>query len=474
MAHVYLEHLEREGIMLTAIQLGNFKAFADTQKIPVKPLTLIFGPNSAGKSSLIHGIALAKQAIETGDLDVYRTTVGGEAIDLGGFRQYVHRRNKELSVEWALELDVSKLSGRIAELLAPVKTIVISLIFGIYSSTEEETPRVISKKQEKELLEKLGKAGIGKKELKVILDEVLRHKPSILTCEILGDDKTILRMSCRARGEYRLDRLDPDHPVLVEIFNAITAFYTTAVTLSKDDYEGFRDGIDEFLGEFTVQLDKFLPRRLLKDGKPLEKKEPLLVPISKATRKESLRDAVKNNLPTLLDELLQGLSKEIETEIKRFQYLGPLRSYPPRHIAFSQNEDINWFAGGGYAWDIVRKDYKIRKKVNAWLGDKDKLSTPYNLVVRHLLTIDDLDKEYTKVVDDIFGRIADANPEDDPYAEFYDVLDQLKYYEANISDIQELNLIDQRTNTVVSHETVQPTVSTAECRIDCITPRIQV
>ena len=29
--------------MLTALRIGNFKAFAETQRIPVRPLTLIYG-----------------------------------------------------------------------------------------------------------------------------------------------------------------------------------------------------------------------------------------------------------------------------------------------------------------------------------------------------------------------------------------------------------------------------------------------
>ena len=70
--------------MLTALQLANFKAFAAPQRIPVRPLTLIFGPNSAGKSSIIHGLVFGRQAQDTGDLDIYRTTVGGEAVDLAG------------------------------------------------------------------------------------------------------------------------------------------------------------------------------------------------------------------------------------------------------------------------------------------------------------------------------------------------------------------------------------------------------
>lgn len=103
--------------MLTAIRLGNFKAFGPTQRMSLKPLTLIFGPNSAGKSSLIHSLALAHEARRSGGLDSFRTDAGGTSIDLGGFRQYVFRRDPSLRVEWAVEIDVAKLSGRLAELL---------------------------------------------------------------------------------------------------------------------------------------------------------------------------------------------------------------------------------------------------------------------------------------------------------------------------------------------------------------------
>ncbi|NLP08967.1 AAA family ATPase, partial [bacterium] len=62
--------------MLTALRIGNFKAFAESQRIPVRPLTLIYGANSSGKSSVLHSMILARHAQETGDLDVHRTNVG--------------------------------------------------------------------------------------------------------------------------------------------------------------------------------------------------------------------------------------------------------------------------------------------------------------------------------------------------------------------------------------------------------------
>ena len=77
-------------MILKALHIANFKAFAITQRLPLRPITLIYGANSAGKSSILHALALAHHAIETGDLDTQRTRIGGEIIDLGGFRQYVH------------------------------------------------------------------------------------------------------------------------------------------------------------------------------------------------------------------------------------------------------------------------------------------------------------------------------------------------------------------------------------------------
>jgi AAA15 family ATPase/GTPase len=59
--------IEKEITLLTAIYVGNFKAFAEAQRILVRPLTLIYGANSSGKSSVLHSLVLAHHTLETGD-----------------------------------------------------------------------------------------------------------------------------------------------------------------------------------------------------------------------------------------------------------------------------------------------------------------------------------------------------------------------------------------------------------------------
>lgn len=86
-----------------------------------------------------------------------------------------------------------------------------------------------------------------------------------------------------------------------------------------------------------------------------------------------------------LHDLVAGLAWTLEAEIRRLRYLGPLRSYPPRHLAFSQHHDPNWFAGGGYTWDVVRTRDDVRRRVNVRFGDASRLKTPYEREVRDLL-----------------------------------------------------------------------------------------
>lgn len=50
--------------MLRELQLANFKAFGEKVRIPIRPLTLIFGANSSGKSSIFQALLLLKQTLE--------------------------------------------------------------------------------------------------------------------------------------------------------------------------------------------------------------------------------------------------------------------------------------------------------------------------------------------------------------------------------------------------------------------------
>ena len=50
--------------MLREVSLENFKPFRDRQIANLAPITLVYGPNSGGKSSFIQALMLLKQSVE--------------------------------------------------------------------------------------------------------------------------------------------------------------------------------------------------------------------------------------------------------------------------------------------------------------------------------------------------------------------------------------------------------------------------
>src|SRR6476660_9937237 len=92
--------------MLKALILENFKAFGGRRVIPIRPITLIFGPNSAGKSAILQSLLLLKQTAfpveEVDSLLVPR----GRYVDLGAFDSFVFRSPlaTEIAVPRTLEI----------------------------------------------------------------------------------------------------------------------------------------------------------------------------------------------------------------------------------------------------------------------------------------------------------------------------------------------------------------------------------
>src|SRR5262245_26130009 len=92
--------------MLTSISLENFKGIRDRMTIPLSPITLLFGANSSGKSTIMQAIHYAREILERRNLNPDRTLAGGESVDLGGFLNLLHNHdpNKTISLRFDLDL----------------------------------------------------------------------------------------------------------------------------------------------------------------------------------------------------------------------------------------------------------------------------------------------------------------------------------------------------------------------------------
>jgi len=418
---------------LSALRVGNFKAFADTQRIPIKPITLIFGPNSAGKSSFIHSLALAHEAQfgrekrSLARLDVHHTDVGGSSIDLGGFRQYVHRGQLHKRVEWGADVRSSALGASIATKLLPARMICYSITFGM-ELDDQDRPKPDA-------------------------------QPQIVAVDISDGKSELLHASRRPQGIYRIDRINLEHPFfeasIREIFQAYDPGPVEGESLFVE--AGIKD-IESALPKMSLKLDRCLPSEVVTpDSWTLE-----------GLDNDAPPDGVLLFIEQHLTPFIKTLSAAIASSLDSFQYLGPLRSYPARHLAFSDHDDRNWYAGGGYAWDVVRREDVVREAVNGWLGSS-KLKTPYKLVVRSLYAGSGLLPVLEEGLENIQSDGLDIEIEehvDAPWMEPVGTLPIFKNLEeqaerllghiegSDVDRIRELVLVDQRSNTAVTHRDV--------------------
>ncbi|MGJ5629431.1 DUF3696 domain-containing protein [Nostoc sp. CALU 1950] len=411
---------------ITGFRISNFKAFADTQYIPIRPLTLIYGANSSGKSSVLHSLLLAHHAITNeGELDVYRTEAGGDSVDLGGFGQYVHKRQRSNVIEWTVDLDPKHLN--------------LQSIQPNYSVHLESLLKDVNKLTARILI------GISPAE---------KGRIRVLSFFIEADDTRVLRMSHIPGGNsLKLNDIG-DTRIINQLIDTMLGRITSTSTPPPPSRQELQKAIDELVPEITAEVSRLLPtQRETRDDDYF----------SSSVNRES--ELTTEDLASFLASLFVGhfttlieiINDAIEDEIGRLQYLGPFRTYPPRHFAFSRQQDANWHAGGGYAWDILLNNTEVRQKVNAWLGDSKIMKTPYELKVRNLFS----DTEVSKMLDSrITNKLRELTTQLMFYSsglgepELQERIEQLRaniemigtefdYYEQIIAQIQEIEFFTE-------------------------------
>ena len=96
--------------IFSKVILENFKGIGERQEFELRPITLLFGPNSAGKSSVIQALHYLRQALLHKDYDATRSEVGGQFVDFDGYRNVLFQRdisNNEVCIGLGFDTDIS-------------------------------------------------------------------------------------------------------------------------------------------------------------------------------------------------------------------------------------------------------------------------------------------------------------------------------------------------------------------------------
>lgn len=75
-------------MIISAITIENFKSIKEPVRIELKPITLLYGPNSVGKSTIIQALHYAREIMMGKGPDAMYPETGGKEVWFGGFNPY--------------------------------------------------------------------------------------------------------------------------------------------------------------------------------------------------------------------------------------------------------------------------------------------------------------------------------------------------------------------------------------------------
>ena len=375
--------------LIKSLSLKNFKGFSEEVRIELRPITLLFGANSAGKSSVLHALQYVREILERNNANADRTLQGGDAVDLGGFLNLVHGREKDRRIEIEIEIDLGD-------------TVIPELVPDTFDDFQSISGDVW------DFYEVL--QNIRRKVLRVSVRLVIawsrqREEPFVVGYEVGANGEWCMEFESSDDGRNTTMRINSDNPIFLEetadfsgLLDALTTWVnpadlaievaplldadsqeSTASKLPKEmssiwpslfyaakeaGMERPGDGLQAWLTSFQGAL----PR--------LDQMLSIKVPGAKGTDNVY----IAREITAFLSWLTVGPAVLLRDELRKMRYIGPLRRVPPRGFDVSLTKSESAWSDGMAGWESLLKGSKqLLDDCSDWMGNPEKLRTGYTL-----------------------------------------------------------------------------------------------
>ncbi|AGL00547.1 AAA family ATPase [Desulfoscipio gibsoniae] len=393
--------------MLKGLTIEGFKAFSKKQIFKLAPITLIFGANSAGKSSLLQSLLLLKQTLEESESGDAVLVPKGKIVNLGSYKEMIYGHETEKNITFSMNFSLSQ--------------------------RDYIDYRGFNKN-------KMDEVGC---EIKFCLTEKNKIDLSSLTYSInkiplitygktsINETRNIKQRIFRVRGKYGNLYLKPikiyeDNPVINDIYDQFMNRKSNLIKILKEksgvenytiknqdnvlfddliEYKESMHGHD--LTNYIMRLSSYDYNYFCEDFFNINYTDYLscdcFLPVGTHLGNSKINDysislgLLREYYPTL-SRIPMHFSSLARNFFNKTIYLGPLREYPERHYIYSGNMPSNVGKSGKNMADLLFTNKDLTQKANEWF---DKFNIHYNLLVKR---IDDPD------VEDVFSlRLIDRN-----------------------------------------------------------------
>jgi hypothetical protein len=331
--------------MLTNLCLTKFQGFPNKTEIPIRPLTLIFGPNASGKSSIIRSLLLAKQSLGTVS-QISSRKIGfeyeGSEVSLASFANVVYKHDEKSSftIELGLSCEPELESPATRRLLrdrdsAPRNKTLINL---------DEVVEHISSSWEISIKKPVSSFGISVKFSG--FDKPVRLKLDLIE-QVVTNDKRSLNY------EFSIENIET-------LISLIRKVIPSADAALSEDFPDVRDAIpgneDAFHGSFKSKFEEEVEQID-------ELSEDLNFELNDNFIKISLSSTRNSIIAQNLAQLLSFQQFKVQRHLRGTRHVGPLREISKR---------LTYDAGSITALDDESQEIifePLENEVSNWLYD---------------------------------------------------------------------------------------------------------
>lgn len=352
--------------MLTSITIENFRGIGSPVSVAIKPITLLFGPNSVGKTTVVQTLHYARECLDRQNFNPDRTLYGGKTIDLGGFKSIVN--NHDLSKALRLRFDIDLSDVDLPDYRAGLQS---TLRNWSYSRC------------------------ITSAWIQIVIgwSEYLNN-PIAFSYQVGLNGFEFAEIQASADGRrIELSSVNFRHPLFQH---------------ESDDFSEDAELLDILLAnvgfEFNTENDGFVVELANQEsaipnfGKPLEFNQQWV---------DADLSGSSQELVNLLSQLIVGPGEMLRDLLRNFRYLGPMRESPERNYSPALSVDESRWSNGLSAWDVLyRNGEKFVDQVNSWIRHSDRLDTGYRL---HLKTYKELDLASPTAMALLTGNVIDVD-----------------------------------------------------------------
>lgn len=364
-------------MILTRFTIENFKGIKGPVQIDFKPITLLFGPNSAGKSTIVQALHYGLEVFERQNFNPGKTIIGGSSLDLGGFENLVPNHDLSQSIRMRIDLnlqawelpvyfDQDDLYGKYYlfdntktwEIISRAKSAWIELVIGW--SHQKDGPVAKSYK--------VGINGIGLAEINCTDDgkQVFFTDFNFLHPVFLQD--ITFQQAIELFQKRFVDRKETDADEVEKLGPMFDLF--------RESFK-LEDGASPLVRPLALTLQgSALPAW----GKPLGFSEQVWV--------DGVDHDAKIAIEGCLSALMVGPGELVRDELRRLLYLGPIREIPSRNYSPEKSPDPSRWASGMMGWDILfQSEEAFVEKVNRWLTQQGRLDSGYSIRLKRFREI---------------------------------------------------------------------------------------